>query len=125
MTDNSDQQNVLGTALQPCSHDPQTGYLRDGYCHEHPQDRGCHELCAVVTEEFLEYSKAQGNDLITPRPEFDFPGLDPGDHWCLCVGRWVEAERAGVAPPVVMEATNKSALSQVDSETLQAYAHEE
>ena len=125
MTDNSNQQTVLGTALHPCSHDPQTGYLRDGYCHEHPQDRGCHELCAVVAEEFLQYSKAQGNDLITPRPEFDFPGLDPGDHWCLCVGRWVEAERAGVAPPVVMEATNKSALSQVDAETVQEYAHEE
>ena len=124
MAEQSDQQNVLGMALQPCSTDPQTGYLRDGYCHEHPQDRGCHELCAVVTEEFLEYSNAQGNDLITPRPEFDFPGLEPGDRWCLCVGRWVEAEREGVAPPVVLEATNESALSRVSAETLREYAHE-
>ncbi|WP_336325441.1 DUF2237 family protein [Halovenus sp. HT40] len=124
MAQETDQNNVYGTELLPCSTDPQTGYLRDGYCHEHPQDRGCHELCAVVTEEFLEYSKAQGNNLITPRPEFNFPGLDPGDRWCLCVDRWIEAEEAGVAPPVVLEATNESVLTDIDTETLKAYEYE-
>ncbi|PSP20043.1 hypothetical protein BRC62_00935, partial [Halobacteriales archaeon QH_10_67_13] len=85
-SDVPDELNVLGTELAPCGTDPETGYLRDGYCHQLPSDSGRHELCAVVTEEFLTYSKRRGNDLVTPRPEFDFPGLDPGDRWCLCVG---------------------------------------
>lgn len=117
-----DQQNVLGEPLEPCSEDPTTGYLRDGYCRVVPGDRGSHHLCAAVTAEFLEYSKEQGNDLITPRPEFDFPGLEPGDRWCLCVGRWLEACEAGVAPPVVLEATNRAVLDQVDKSALEAHA---
>lgn len=119
-----DELNVLGTELAPCGTDPETGYLRDGYCHHLPSDSGRHELCAVVTEAFLTYSKRQGNDLVTPRPEFDFPGLDPGDRWCLCVGRWVEAREAGVAPPVVLEATHKAALEDIPKPTLEEYAHD-
>jgi uncharacterized protein (DUF2237 family) len=122
--DGPEQRNVFGARLEPCSEDPETGFLRDGCCHEHPDDRGRHELCAVVTEEFLQFSKARGNDLLTPRPEFDFPGLEPGDRWCLCVGRWLEAERADVAPPIVLEATNESVLDEVDTETLREYEHE-
>lgn len=120
-----DEQNVVGTPLQPCSEDPMTGYLRDGCCRSVDGDAGRHEICAVMTEEFLTYSKAQGNDLITPRPEFDFPGLEPGDHWCLCLGRWLEAGQADCAPPVVLEATNESVLDDVAIEVLEGYAHEE
>ncbi len=119
-----DELNVLGTELAPCGTDPETGYLRDGYCHHLPSDSGRHELCAVVTEAFLTYSKRQGNDLVTPRPEFDFPGLEPGDRWCLCVGRWVEAREAGVAPPVVLEATHEAALEDIPKPTLEEYAHD-
>jgi len=117
-----DEQNVLGTTLQPCSEDPMTGYLRDGCCRSLPGDAGRHEICAVMTEEFLSYSKAQGNDLITPRPEFDFPGLEPGDRWCVCVGRWLEAGAADCAPPVVLEATAEAVLDDVDIEVLEAHA---
>ena len=119
-----DELNVLGTELAPCGTDPETGYLRDGYCHRLASDSGRHELCAVVTEEFLTYSKRQGNDLVTPRPEFDFPGLEPGDRWCLCVGRWAEAREAGVAPPVVLEATHQAALEDIPKATLEEYAHD-
>lgn len=104
--------------------DPKTGYLRDGCCHEHPQDRGRHELCAIMTDDFLQYSKAQGNDLITPRPELEFPGLSAGDRWCLCVGRWIEAEEAGVAPPVILEATNEAVLDEISADTLKAYKYD-
>ncbi len=121
----STEQNALGGDLEPCSEDPTTGYLRDGCCRAVDGDHGRHELCAVMTEEFLQYSKAQGNDLITPRPEFEFPGLDPGDRWCLCVGRWVEAKEADVAPPVVLEATNESVLDTVAFSTLLEHEHEE
>ena len=125
-------QNVLGEDLEPCSTDPQTGFERDGCCGEHPQDRGRHELCAVMTEEFLQFSKAQGNDLTTPRPELHFPGLEPGDRWCLCLGRWVEALEATrrerlpetTVPPVVLDATNEAVLDTVDLETLQAHAYD-
>ncbi len=116
------EQNVLGEPLQPCNTDPTTGYLRDGHCRHLPRDRGRHEVCAAVTEEFLSYSRAQGNDLVTPRPEMDFPGLEPGDHWCLCVGRWTEALAADVAPPVVLESTSAAVLGDVDRETLFEYA---
>jgi uncharacterized protein (DUF2237 family) len=115
------QQNVLGTELRPCSADPETGYLRDGNCTAVAEDIGRHEVCAVVTEEFLEYSEAQGNDLVTPRPELNFPGLEPGDRWCLCLPRCVEAMEAGVAPPVVLEATNEAVLDELDAETLREY----
>jgi len=113
-----DERNVLGGELAPCGHEPTTGYLRDGRCRDVDGDAGEHTLCAVVTAEFLRYSRDRGNDLITPRPEFDFPGLTPGDRWCLCVGRWLEAAEAGVAPPVVLEATNESVLRSVDADRL-------
>ena len=113
--------NVFGGELVPCGDDPVTGYLRDGYCRDVDGDVGEHTLCAVVTAEFLEYSRERGNDLITPRPEFDFPGLEPGDSWCLCVGRWVEAAEAGIAPPVVLEATNESVLRAVDADRLREH----
>ena len=113
-----DERNVFGDELAPCGRDPETGYLRDGHCRDVEGDVGEHTLCAVVTAEFLRYSRDRGNDLITPRPEFDFPGLEPGDRWCLCVGRWLEAVEAGVAPPVVLEATNESVLRAVDAERL-------
>jgi uncharacterized protein (DUF2237 family) len=116
--------NVLGTDLEPCCTDPVTGYLRDGCCRHVEADHGRHEICAVVTEEFLEFSRARGNDLITPRPRLDFPGLDPGDRWCLCLGRWVEAEREGVAPPVVLEATHEAVLEEVPFSTLLEYEYE-
>jgi uncharacterized protein (DUF2237 family) len=120
-----DERNVLGTPLAPCSQDPTTGYLRDGCCRDVPGDAGRHEVCAVVTREFLDFSEARGNDLVTPRPELGFPGLEPGDRWCLCLDRWLEAEAAGVAPPVVLEATNEAALDRVQRSTLEAHAREE
>jgi uncharacterized protein (DUF2237 family) len=120
----SDEQNVLGTELEPCSEEPLTGYRRDGCCHHLPEDAGRHEICAVMTAEFLTYSKERGNDLVTPRPEFSFPGLEPGDHWCVCVGRWLEALDADVAPPVVLEATNESVLDDVYFSTLNEHEYE-
>ena len=104
--------------------DPTTGFMRDGYCYPVRRDPGRHEICAVMTEEFLQYSKAQGNDLMTPRPDLEFPGLDPGDHWCVCVPRWIEAHEAGKAPPVVLAATSEDVLADVSMETLQEYAHD-
>jgi uncharacterized protein (DUF2237 family) len=117
-----DQTNVLGEPLQTCSADPETGYLRDGCCTAVPNDRGDHHICAVVTAEFLTFSRERGNDLVTPRPELGFPGLDPGDSWCLCTGRWVEALEADVAPPVDLAATNEAVLDRVDLDTLRAHA---
>jgi uncharacterized protein len=115
-------QNVLGAPLVPCSYDPLTGYFRDGCCNTREDDIGTHVVCAKVTEEFLEYSMRQGNDLSTPRPEFRFKGLKPGDRWCLCATRWREALRAGVAPPVVLESTHRKALQYVSLKDLQAHA---
>ncbi|MFC7077823.1 DUF2237 family protein [Haloarcula halophila] len=117
--------NVLGGELDGCSMDPVTGFMRDGYCYPLQRDPGRHEICAVLTESFLQYSKAQGNDLVTPRPELNFPGLEPGDRWCLCVPRWIEAEAAGHAPPVVLEATSEAVLEDVSMETLRENAHED
>jgi uncharacterized protein (DUF2237 family) len=114
----TDEANVLGTELESCSEDPMTGYLRDGCCHHLPEDSGRHEVCAVMTAEFLSFSRQQGNDLVTPRPALDFPGLEPGDQWCLCLGRWVEANEAGVTPPVVLEATSEAVLDDVSFSTL-------
>ena len=122
---NPDETNVYGNALSPCSHDPETGFLRDGHCRHLRRDPGRHEVCAELTQEFLEFSKAQGNDLMTPRPEFGFPGLEPGDRWCLCVPRWLEASEAGYAPPVVLAATNEAVLEDVSLSTLESYAVEE
>ena len=114
--------NVLGTELQDCSHDPLTGFFRDGCCRTGADDLGLHTVCAVMTERFLEFTKMVGNDLSTPRPEHRFPGLKPGDRWCLCVTRWKEAYEAGAAPDVVLEATHGSALEFCDLEQFQAHA---
>ena len=114
--------NVLGTTLQPCSLDPLTGFTRTGCCETGPEDIGSHTICVQVTEEFLVFSRMQGNDLSTPRPEFGFEGLQPGDRWCLCAGRWQEAAEAGIAPPVVLEATHERALEIVDLGDLEYHA---
>ena len=102
--------NVLGTDLVPCSYDPLTGYFRDGCCNTDESDLGSHLVCVRVTREFLDFSGARGNDLSTPRPEYRFAGLQPGDRWCLCANRWREALEAGAAPPVVLESTHGKAL---------------
>ncbi|MCU0975528.1 MAG: DUF2237 domain-containing protein [Steroidobacteraceae bacterium] len=117
--------NVLGTELVPCSTDPLTGFYRDGCCNTGPQDLGLHIVCARVTREFLEFSLRRGNDLVTARPEFGFPGLKPGDRWCLCALRWKEAHEAGVGPPVVLESTHEAALELLTLDQLKscAYAH--
>ena len=116
--------NVLGGRLQACSLDTKTGWYRDGCCETGPMDRGRHIVCAIVTEEFLEFSKSRGNDLSTPRPEYSFPGLKPGDRWCLCLERWREAHAAGVAPEVVLEATHEIALERVPLTVFQQFAAE-
>ena len=114
--------NVLGTELEDCSLDPMTGFFRDGCCNTGPEDVGLHTLCAEMTDEFLKFSKSRGNDLSTPNPMFQFPGLKAGDRWCLCVLRWKEAFEAGMAPRVNLRATHMSVLEFVDLEHLQEYA---
>lgn len=114
--------NVLGTALEPCSTDPLTGYFRNGACDTCAQDRGSHTVCAVMTAEFLAYSAYVGNDLSTPRPEFRFPGLKPGDHWCLCAARFMQAHDEGCAPQVNLAATHARALDIVPLSVLQEHA---
>ena len=120
---NANAMNVLGQALVPCSYDPLTGFFRDGCCHTREDDTGSHVICARVTAAFLEFSLARGNDLVTPRPEYRFTGLKPGDRWCLCALRWKEALQAGVAPPVVLASTHARALAVVSLEELQAHAY--
>ena len=115
-------QNVLGGPLRGCSADPVTGFYREGSCRTGPEDPGCHAVCAEMTEEFLEFSEEQGNDLSTPHPEYGFPGLKPGDRWCICAARWQEAFDAGMAPPVVLSATHEAALEFAALEDLQAHA---
>lgn len=110
--------NVLGEPLQLCCNDPKTGFYRDGFCHTGPDDAGVHVVCAHMTDEFLEFTKAQGNDLSSPVPAFGFPGLKAGDRWCLCASRWKEALEAGVAPPIVLEATHEKALTIVSLDQL-------
>lgn len=117
-----DARNVLGGELLPCSYDPLTGWYRDGCCHTDGNDQGSHVICAKVTVAFLNHQMEKGNDLITPRPEYRFPGLKPGDRWCVCALRWLEAQRAGFAPPVVLECTNERALRHVPLALLQAHA---
>jgi len=114
--------NVLGTALDICSCEPMTGWFRDGNCRTDAADHGRHSVCCVVNEAFLSYSKAQGNDLSTPAPGYGFPGLKPGDHWCVCAPRWLEAYQDGMAPPVRLEATESSALEIIALEVLQQNA---
>lgn len=116
------QKNVLGGELKSCSEQPMTGFFRDGCCNTGPHDTGAHTVCAELTAEFLQFSKDAGNDLSTPRPEFAFPGLNPGDRWCLCAARWVEAFEAGAAPRVVLEATHERTLEYVPLATLRRFA---
>jgi uncharacterized protein (DUF2237 family) len=116
--------NVLGTDLETCGTSPMTGFYRDGCCNTGPGDVGLHVVCSQVTDEFLAFSAARGNDLTTPNPAFDFPGLQDGDRWCLCALRWKEALEADMAPPVVLAATHISALEFVDLEDLKAHAVE-
>lgn len=114
--------NVLGTDLQTCSLDPMTGFYRDGCCNTGMEDEGMHTVCAVMTDEFLRFSKSRGNDLSTPMQMYGFPGLKAGDRWCLCALRWKEAFEADMAPQVVLEATHMSVLEFVDLEDLQKHA---
>lgn len=124
MTSTAQAQNVLGTALAPCSYDPLTGYFRDGCCKTDASDAGSHLICARVTQEFLEFSRLRGNDLSTPRPEHRFNGLVAGDRWCLCASRWAEALKAGCAPPVVLESTHINALNFVAIEQLEKHRYQ-
>jgi uncharacterized protein (DUF2237 family) len=114
--------NVLGTRLEPCGFDPLTGFYRDGCCSTGADDHGVHVVCARMTEEFLRFSATAGNDLSTPVPEHGFPGLHPGDRWCLCAARWQEAYDAGVAPPVYLESTHIQALEWCSRDALHAHA---
>lgn len=116
------QTNVLGTPLEICSADPLTGFLRNGKCGHHPSDRGLHYVCVRVTQTFLDFSKAKGNDLSTPIPAYNFPGLRPGNQWCVCALRWKEAYFAGIAPPVILESTNSNVLNLISIEELISYA---
>ena len=116
------ERNVLGGELEECGTDPLTGFYRDGCCSTGPEDRGSHTICAVVTTEFLRHQQSIGNDLVTPRPEYDFPGLTPGDRWCVCVRSWAEAFEADHACPVVLEASHISVLEFVDLDALKAHA---
>lgn len=114
--------NVLGTNMEPCCSDPVTGFFRDGYCSTNDEDMGVHVTCVQVTAEFLEFSKSRGNDLSTPNPMYGFPGLKPGDRWCLCASRWVEALKAGKAPKIVLQSTHEKMLEYADLETLKDFA---
>jgi uncharacterized protein len=113
--------NILGTTLEICSLEPMTGYYRDGYCNTGPSDTGTHVVAALITQEFLDFTKSRGNDLQTPILEYSFLGLKPGDAWCLCATRWLEAERAGVAPPINLNATHEKALEFIALETLKEF----
>lgn len=113
--------NVFNQDLLPCSTDPMTGFFRTGLCETCGDDAGMHTVCALMTEDFLQFSKHAGNDLSTPRPEYQFPGLQPGDHWCLCLPRWKEALEAGCAPKLLLKATHISAIEHISVETLKEY----
>tara|TARA_B100000795_G_scaffold76045_1_gene54060 strand:- start:573 stop:944 length:372 start_codon:yes stop_codon:yes gene_type:complete len=114
----SNQTNIHGRQLVSCSHDPVTGFFRNGCCDTDKTDRGLHTVCVILTEEFLDFSMSVGNDLSTPRPEYGFEGLKPGQKWCLCANRWLESYNSGVAPPVVTEATNIKTLDIIDFDTI-------
>lgn len=116
------QRNVFGEPLEPCSERPLTGFYRTGCCHTGPEDLGMHTVCVEVTEAFLAFSREHGNDLSTPQPEFGFPGLKPGDRWCLCAARWLEALAAGKAPRVLLCGTNEATLEIIDLEDLKRHA---
>ena len=114
--------NVFGEDLQPCCLNPITGFYRNGRCDTAPEDLGMHTVCVIVTKEFLEFSRSRGNDLLTPIPEFNFPGLKEGNKWCLCMSRWVEAWHAGMAPMVDLRATHITVLEHIEMEILEQYA---
>ena len=114
--------NVLGGELEPCCQEPMTGFYRNGYCHTGPGDFGIHTVCAVMTDEFLRFSYEQGNDLTTPRPDYEFPGLKAGDRWCLCASRWKDAYDAGMAPDVVLRSTHASTLEFASLDELKSHA---
>lgn len=114
--------NVLGEPLLICGCEPMTGWFRDGFCRTDPSDHGRHSVCCVMNEAFLSYSRAQGNDLSTPMPAFRFPGLKPGDHWCVCASRWLQAYEDGMAPPVLLEACEASSLEVIPLEVLRQHA---
>lgn len=118
----SDARNVLGGQLQVCSVSPMTGFVRDGVCHTGPQDIGSHTVCAQMTDAFLQYAQSRGNDLVTPVPEYGFPGLKAGDRWCVCAARWLEAAEDGMAPPVVLDATHEHTLQTVALADLKYHA---
>jgi hypothetical protein len=114
--------NIFGEELVSCSSDPLTGFYRDGCCKTGPQDMGTHTVCAIMTQEFLEFSKSKGNDLISPIPAYQFPGLKPGDKWCLCASRWMEAYHVGIAPLIIPEATHEKTLDYIDLDELIKFA---
>ena len=116
------QRNVLGGELASCCFAPITGYYRNGFCHTGPRDLGQHTVCVKMTADFLNFSASRGNDLITPLPEYNFPGLQPGDYWCVCATRWVEAHQHDAAAPLKLEACHESLLQLVDLQTLMEYA---
>jgi len=117
------EKNIFGEELQICCTNPMTGYFRDGSCRTETKDTGTHTVCAIMTEEFLNFSASRGNNLITPAPYYQFPGLKPGDKWCLCASRWVEAEKAGKAPKIILEATHEKTLKYTTLDTLVKYAY--
>jgi hypothetical protein len=117
-----DDRNVLGGRLEPCSTEPVTGFYRDGCCNTGPEDLGLHVVCTQVTREFLDFARQQGNDLVTPAPEFGFPGLKPGDRWCVCAATWRQAFEAGVASPVVLVATHEETLAVIPLDALKRHA---
>ena len=119
---NIKQTNVYGDAIEECCSNPITGFYRDGFCHTDKLDRGLHVVCALLTEEFLDFSKSRGNDLSTPRPEFEFAGLKAGDQWCLCAARWEQARQAGHAPKIRLAATNQASLTICNLDDLKAHA---
>jgi hypothetical protein len=116
------QKNVLGQRLETCGREPLTGFYRDGCCNTGPEDLGMHTVCCLVTDEFLRVSAELGNDLSTPMPQFDFPGLKAGDRWCVCAARWLQVQRAGAACPVVLEATHEATLEIIPFDLLLRYA---
>ncbi|MFK0571687.1 DUF2237 family protein [Endozoicomonas sp.] len=121
-TPESTQKNVFGQPLKPCCIDPPTGFFRDGFCHTIEQDTGRHTVCALMTDEFLQFALTKGNDLITPKPDWGFVGLKAGDRWCLCANRWNEAMEANVAPPLFLESTHLATLDIIPMATLQKFA---
>jgi uncharacterized protein (DUF2237 family) len=116
-----DSINVLGSELESCCHNPKTGFFRDGFCNTDYADNGLHTVCIIATSEFLAFSKAVGNDIGSPMPEFEFPGIKPGNKWCLCAGRWLEAYREGKAPPVVLESTHEETLAVIPLSYLEEF----